>query len=274
MRSVPVRPILLGLPVLVLTLAFGAYAGQRSMLFRAAAFDPVPAMWAADAFSVVRYPTVDGIEIAGWYVPPSRADAPVVLYFPGCQGHLGVQSAKLMRLVADGTGVLMAGYRGYAHNPGRPSETGLRQDAAAAAAFLMTQGIDPARTVVWGYSLGTALATGVAAAADGYAGLVLEAPFRSIPAVVASHARWGFAPLIWDRFDTEALLPRVNAPVLILHGTADRVIPWQQGEALSRIARRADLVLVNGGGHADLPDFGTGTVVARFVVRATRGDAG
>lgn len=262
--------MLLAVPLAVLTLAAGAWAGQRSMLFRAAAFDPVPALWQAETFEVVRYATDDGLEIAGWYAAPTRPGSPVILYFPGCRGHLGHQAAKLRAFVAEGAGVLMAGYRGYARNAGRPSETGLRRDAAAAAAFLRARGVEPSRTVVWGYSLGSSVATGVATA-GGFAGLVLEAPFLSVPAVVASHARIGLGPLIRDRFDTRALIPRVDAPVLVLHGTADAVIPWSHGEALSRIAPVASFVPLAGGGHDDLAAFGAGALVADFVRRMVPG---
>lgn len=258
--------MLLELPLAVLAIAAGAWAGQRSVLFRAAAFDPVPALWQAERFEVVRYSTDDGLAIAGWYAAPTRPGAPVILYFPGCQGHLGRQSAKLRAFVADGAGVLMAGYRGYARNPGRASEAGLRHDGAAAAAFLRARGVAPSRTVLWGYSLGSSLATGVATG-GGFAGLVLEASFLSVPAVVASHAPIGLGPLVRDRFDTRALIPRVDAPVLVLHGTADAVIPWRQGETLSRIAPAGSFVALAGGGHDDLEAFGAGPVVADFVRR-------
>ncbi|HZH26253.1 MAG TPA: alpha/beta hydrolase [Azospirillaceae bacterium] len=257
----------IGLPAGLLAAFVAAYAGQRSFIYRAVDFVAEPSLWQAGDLSVVRYRTADGLELAGWYAPPGDPAKPTILYFSGREGHLGLQAAKLRRFLDEGYGVMMAGYRGYAGNPGRPSELGLHTDAAAAAAFLAAQGIAADRTLVWGYSLGTAMATRVAAAAR-FAGLVLEAPFESIPAVVQAHARWTFGPLIWDRFNTRAVIAEVASPILILHGSHDRVIPWTHGVALSRAAGdRAELVLLPGAGHGDTQDFGALDHVADFLGR-------
>jgi pimeloyl-ACP methyl ester carboxylesterase len=120
-------------------------------------------------------------------------------------------------------------------------------------ALLRERGHVPAaRTVLFGQSLGTGVASALAARGAG-ARVVLMTPFRSIPAVASG--LFPFLPvgmLIRDRFDTEARAPHITVPALVIHGTRDEVIPFAHGEALSRVLPQATLLRVEGGHHNDL----------------------
>jgi hypothetical protein len=172
-----------------------------------------------------------------------------VVYFHGNGGSLAGAAAETAQYAAAGYGVLLVEYRGYGGNPGAPSEQGLYQDGRAAMAFLRAQGIAPARTIIVGHSLGTGTATQMAQE-FGPAALILLAPFTSIPDAAAAAmpyvpARW----LVSDRFDNLAKLPALTMPVLILHGTADSVVPFALGERLAKAAPTATFRAVPGAEH-------------------------
>lgn len=154
-------------------------------------------------------------------------------------------------LAARGLGVLLVEYRGYGPSTESPTEQGLYLDAKAALDSLAKDGILADQIVLSGTSLGTGVAAEMAAQGRG-AALVLIAPYTSIPRVADRFLP--FLPtnsIIADHFDTLEKAPRIHVPVLILHGDADEVIPYEMGKEL---AARLDahLVTVPGGHHNDL----------------------
>ncbi|MBM2577580.1 alpha/beta hydrolase [Jannaschia sp. Os4] len=193
----------------------------------------------------VEVPGPDG-PLRGWWRPPDAGRETIVVF----HGNGGFQWPKMIPWARRGHGVLLVAYRGYAGNAGAPSEAGLLDDARAALAFAAAQGVPETRTVLYGESLGTGVATRMAAEGD-WRALVLDAPYTSIPDRAAEI--YGIFPvraMIRTRFETRAVLPEVEAPVLILHGTADRVIPVAHGRALLAVAGEPkDGVWVEGGTH-------------------------
>ena len=164
-------------------------------------------------------------------------------------------------------------YRGYGGNPGRPSELGLMSDARAALAFLDAAGVPPAETVLYGELLGSTVAVAIAAerAVGGQpvAALVLEAPLSSVSDVAAYHYPW--MPVRWllkDRFEAAARIADVGAPVLIVHGDADEIVPIRYGRALFEAAQEPkEAAWIPGGGHEDLAQFGLSRIVLDFLDR-------
>lgn len=145
--------------------------------------------------------------------------------------------------------MLLVEYRGYAGNPGSPSELELYRDGRAALAWLPQRGIAPGCVVVVGNSIGSRVATEVAAGAT-VAGLVLVSGFTGLPGVVVPLYPWlPVRMLLRDRFDSRAKIARVNAPILLLHGTADSLIPARHSIALAGAARDTRLALVPGARH-------------------------
>ena len=213
--------------------------------------------------------TADGEKVIVWHVP-ARPGHPVVLYFHGNGDFLAGFFGRFRDVIADGTGIVVLSYRGYAGSSGRPSERGLLLDAAAAYAFT-TARYSADSIVVWGFSLGTGVA--VALAAEQRIGrLILEAPFTSTADVAAS-AFW-FAPvrlLMLDQFRSDERIARVTVPLLIMHGSNDLAIPIRFGLALFALAREPkQFVRFPGGGHENLGSFGA-IETARQFINAAKG---
>jgi fermentation-respiration switch protein FrsA (DUF1100 family) len=202
--------------------------------------------------------TADGERVIAWHLPP-RAEQPVVLYFHGNGASLRWRLERFRALTADGTGLVALSYRGYGGSSGSPSEAGFIADGLAAYAFAAAR-YAPQRIIVWGESLGSGVA--VAVAAEKPVGhVVLESPFTS--AVDIGAERYWFVPvrlLMKDQFRSDLRIGKVTAPVLVLHGDRDRVVPFALGERLyGMITAPKRFVRFPGLGHNDL---GAGSVVA------------
>ena len=173
--------------------------------------------------SEVPLTTADGVQIRVWHVPP-KSDKPVILYFHGNGGALNYRVERFRQLIAAGIGSVGVEYRGYGGLPGSPSERGLIRDAEAAYAFAVAH-YPAQQIVVWGESLGSAVA--VALAAEKPVGrVILEAPFTS--ALAVAERRYWYLPvrlLMKDQFRSDQRIKQVTAPLLILHGMHDRVVP-------------------------------------------------
>jgi fermentation-respiration switch protein FrsA (DUF1100 family) len=161
-----------------------------------------------------------------------------------------------------GVSVLLSEYRGYGGIPGNPTYESATADARGALEFARTT-LRPARIVLFGHSLGTAVATDVADAMrpDAPAALVLQSPFTSAREMAA---RMLIPPIpwLWRRisrvhYDTRAIVARLECPVWVAHGTRDVVIPVRMGREVFAAARHpADLLIVDGAGHNDVADVG------------------
>jgi len=227
-----------------LAMLLALFVMQRSLLFPA----PPDVAGKPGGFSAVRLQTEDGIRLAAAWRQGSAAK-PTILFFHGNGDSLSGAEVATRTIAGAGYGVLLAEYRGYAGNPGSPSEQGLYRDGRAALAWLEERGIAPGCVVVVGNSIGTGVATEIAARAP-VAGLVLVSGFTSLPDVIAPLYRWlPVRMLLRDRFDNRSKIASVKAPILLLHGTADTLIPARHSVALSRAARNTRLALVPGAGH-------------------------
>ena len=195
--------------------------------------------------------TADGERVIVWHVPP-REGQPVFLYFHGNGGSLRWRGERFRALIADGSGLVALSYRGYGGSNGRPTETGLVEDAAAAYAFAVAR-YPAERIVLWGESLGSAVALAIAAEKP-VGHLVLEAPFTSAADVGARHYR--FVPVRFfmkDQFRSDLRAGKVTAPVLVVHGENDTVVPITLGERLYDLLQAPKrFVRVAGVGHNDL----------------------
>lgn len=262
------------------TVAAVTYAGlvallfvfQRSLLYHPAATLPTPAASGVAEMQVVSLRTEDSLDLKSWYAPPAAADGPVVLYLCGNAGHIGYRAFKVRHLLDTGFGTLLVSYRGFGGNPGRPTEDGLRADARAALRFLAGEGIAPATVVLYGESLGTGVAVGLAAEqaeTAPVAAVVLETPYTSIADVAARH--YPFVPARWlvkDRFDALSEIGAIGAPLLVFHAEDDRVIPVDLARRLFEAAiEPKEARWFAGGGHEGLFDAGAADVVVDFIRR-------
>lgn len=226
------KQILLTVVFCYVLVLLGAFLFQRRMTYFPDPERPVPAAYGVPGMKVVTYPSQDGLNLTSWYAPASREGAPVLLFFQGNAGHYGHRAPKAEPYMRRGFGVLLAGYRGYGGNPGRPAEAGFYKDAGAAYDWLMKQGIGADRIVLYGESLGSGVAVDLAAQRP-VGAVILEAPFTSIPDVGQRH--YWYLPVKWlmrDRFDSLSKIARVKAPVLVMHSDRDPVVPVEFSKKL------------------------------------------
>jgi uncharacterized protein len=245
----------------------GLYAFQRRLLYRPRCARPALDGLAVLGVDEVELVTADGLSLLSWYLPPPPG-RPVIAYFHGNGGNIGYRAERLRRFAQAGYGVLLAEYRGYGGNPGRPCERGLFTDGEAALDFLADCGVGPARIVLWGESLGSGVAVYLAANRK-ISGLVLEAPFTSVAA--AAQHQYPFIParyLVHDRFDSLSRIGRVTAPLLILHGERDRVVPVRHGRTLFAAATAPkESWFSPAASHETLAHFGALEVAVSFIER-------
>lgn len=206
-----------------------------------------------EGVSAVSFPTGDGLRLNGWFV--SRTDAPdfTVIVFNGNAGNRSYRAPLADVFARANLAVLLFDYRGFGGNPGTPTESGLRADARAARDYVRSRSdVDRRRIVYFGESLGTAVATELAVD-DPPAALVLRSPFTSLTDIGGHHyprlpVRW----LLRDRYDTIARIARVRAPVLLIGGDHDRIVPLEQTRRLYDAARDPkSLLIIKGADHND-----------------------
>ena len=229
-----------------------------------------PDRFAAGAADVaeVRYRSGDGLDLLAWSLAPVPAGGFTVLYLHGNAGNIGGRGGRIARFRKLGCGVLMPEYRGYGGNPGEPTEAGLYADSVGAYTYLRAQGVDPARILVWGESLGTGLAT-MLAAEHPAAALLLESPYTSMADIARD--RYPFVPvdlLLQDRLDALSRIAAVRAPVLVMQGGRDTIVPPAMGKRILAAATAPkELWHVAESGHNDLADHGAVEAAAAFVAR-------
>ncbi|MCA8932178.1 MAG: alpha/beta fold hydrolase [Rhodospirillaceae bacterium] len=232
---------------------------QRSLIYFPSAERPELSRAGPPGAREVAYTTADGVALYAWY-RPAEEGRPTIVLLHGNAGHIGHRVSKAAPLVAAGYGVLLVEYRGYGGNPGRPTEEGLVADSRAALDWLGGEGVPPERTVLYGESLGTGLAVRLATEYP-VAGVVLEAPYTAV--VDVARSRFWFLPVNWlmqDRFESLTRLGDVAAPILVLHGTADGVIPVAHGRRMAAAAG-ATFHEIPAAGHMDLYDFGADRLI-------------
>ena len=262
-----VRPLLIlgGIIGIFYIIAVAAlYGEQRSMLYAGAGVKcptEIP-----QGYRVAQIATSDGERISGLYRPATSGHK-TILFFHGNADTARTGVDLFKPLTAGGDGAFLVEYRGYCGNSGSPDEQGLYRDGEAAVQWLGKAGVDPSQLIVAGYSLGTGVATKVAADHQP-AAVILIAAYTSIADVGADHFAWAPVRLLTrDRFASIDRIARINAPILLLHGADDTLVLVGQARALAKRARKATLEIVPGEGHMvgfspDLPPL-----IARWAVQ-------
>jgi fermentation-respiration switch protein FrsA (DUF1100 family) len=197
--------------------------------------------------------TDDGERLEAFHVLGTDARGRLALYFHGNGGNVAQRLPELRELAAQGVDVLGLGYRGYGASSGRPSEAGIRRDGRAALAFATRElGYDQRKIFVVGRSLGSVVAIEAAAGRE-LAGVVLVTPLTCGREFVRARGLGLLSWLAAGTFDNLEGCERLKAPVLVLHGTADEVVPFPMGERLYALAPEPKrLVAIPGGRHDDL----------------------
>jgi fermentation-respiration switch protein FrsA (DUF1100 family) len=238
------------------------WAFQRRLLYFPSRGTVPPAASVLPGAEEVVLDTADGLRLAGWFVPahpggePSEGPGgagPAVLVCNGNGGDRSMRAPLAAALARMGLHVLLFDYRGYGGNPGHPSGDGLAADARAAFDHLTARPeVDPARVVYLGESLGAAVALRLATERPP-AALVLRSPFASLAEVGRRH--YPLVPvslLLRDRYDSAALAGRLAAPLLVVAGGGDRIIPAGHSRRLLAAAPEPKrLVVLDGADHND-----------------------
>lgn len=256
-----------GLAVVAVVVLMLATLQRRLVYFP----DPSPVPPAAEVIDGARDVTLqtsDGLELGAWFVP-ARAGANLglaVLLAPGNGGNRAGRAGLASELSRRGLAVLVLDYRGYGGNPGSPSEEGLAADALAGALALEELGYPPTRTIYFGESLGTGVVAALHDDRPG-AGLILRSPFTDLADVGAHHYPWlPVRMVLRDRFPVIDVISRTAAPVTVIYGDRDSIVP----SALSaRVADSApnlvERLVLEGADHNDPVMFGP--AVAEAVLR-------
>lgn len=203
--------------------------------------------------------TADGVRIHAWFVPGNaNEDRPALIFFHGNAGNISHRVFNLELLHRHlGLPVLIVSYRGYGQSEGKASESGLYHDARAAQRWLVDKGFPSERQVFFGRSLGAAVALQLALE-QRPAGLILESPFTSVAAMGRHHYKILYPLLGWlvdARFDNLTKISDLRAPLMIIHGRRDTIVPPFMAEKLfSRAAEPKQLVWLNHAGHNDTLD--------------------
>jgi len=259
-RSVAVIAATLVLAYLGLVAAL--YAEQGKLLFPAdqgaldAAAAGVPGLRAVTLHT-------DGLALTAWY-KPAPPGAPTVLYLHGNSGSLMTRLGRVRLFDGLGWGEMFLEYPGYGGNPGRPSQDGFDAAARAALAYLGAQGVPAGKTILYSESLGTGVAVRLATEAP-VGAVVLDSPYTSIAAV--AQERYWYVPaalLIRNPFPLRALIADIHAPLLIMQGGQDQVVPPPMGVADFDAAVQPKQFWRNPTAHHDdvLESGGTAVMVA------------
>jgi len=197
-----------------------------------------------------------------WWLPHPDAQAPTLLYLHGTFRNLFQNLPKIDALREAGFAIVAVDYRGWGEStPIVPSEESIYADARLAWQELQKREPNACRRVIYGHSLGGAVAVELASQlkfGTDYAALILESTFTSLPEVSAAAGFWGQlgAMLTTLRFDSRSKIGNVDAPILMLHGEQDHTVPVDLGRQL-RDAAAADTrwVEIPGGSHSRLHSY-------------------
>lgn len=203
-------------------------------------------------YGEVRIPSTDSVQLVGWIVPSADTSTLWLLYLHGNAGNVGMRGyvehyAQLHKL---GLNILTVDYRGYGESSGNPTEQGIYDDARAGYEYLRSaQHVPPERIVVYGYSLGSAIAVDLVSKVPS-AGLIVEGSFTSIPDVGQEH--YPYLPVRMvarSRFASSVKIGSITGPKLFIHARDDHTIPIRFGRELFDFAPEPKTFLEVKGGH-------------------------
>jgi pimeloyl-ACP methyl ester carboxylesterase len=199
-------------------------------------------------------------QIHGWWIPVTSASQGVVLYLHGNGANIGANVAQAARFHQLGLSVFLIDYRGYGRSDGGfPNETKVYQDAERAWAYLVEERkVTPQQILLYGHSLGGAIAIQLAVHHPDAAGLIVQSSFTAIRDMVYRTTPFGFLPVDWiltQKFDSLAKVTQIKMPVLFIHGTADREVPADMSQTLYQAAPNPkELWLVPDAAHNNVAD--------------------
>lgn len=242
---------------------------QRSFVYHTAPAWLEPKDYGLAQAEAASQTMADGVTLRGWRIPPTRDDAPIYLYFHGNADGLNERATRFAYLASTGAGVLAFSYRGYGGSGGAPTEALLHSDAREIYAAL-SKSYPEKRIILFGESLGTGVALELATHVKP-AGIILDSPYYSV--VERAHASYPWLPvslLLQDQFRSDLFIRNVDAPILILHGTQDELIPLSDSERLTALGKPGQVrrELYDGQPHVVPLNKGPMPDILEFVAKA------
>ena len=250
--------------------ALGMYVFQRKLQYHAENKGLTPESVGIIGASVETLATTDGEKIILWYAPAKPGMA-TILYFQGNAGEIGDRPLRFNYYHSRGFGVAYLSYRGFGGSSGSPNEAGFISDANAAYDWLIAKGVGPGRIALLGESLGSGVAVQLAAKRE-VGAVALEAPYTSTVEVAAKIYWWlPVHALMKDQFKSIDFIAAVVAPLLIIHGEDDGLIPVDFGKRLFAAANQPkELDVVPGYGHDVLFEESTWAREVEFFARVIK----
>ena len=184
----------------------------------------------------VKIKTKDNIELLGWYHKKNSKNYKTILFLHGNTGSLENRIHKINHFENMNINFLIIAWRGFSGNKGNPTEKGLYEDAESAINWMKSEGIETNDIIVYGESLGTGVATEIAQNSN-FAGVILESPFTSM--IDAAKNKYPFFPirfLLKDKYESDKKIKNIKSPLLIMHGEADKIVPFWMGKKMYDIA--------------------------------------
>ena len=251
-----------------------AYFGNRSFMYFPDPTRVAPVEVGLNGVREIEIAVADGTTLTAWHAP-AKDDKPTILYFHGNGANAANRAPRIQKIRERGFGVFYLNNRGYGGSGGRPTEKDNITDAIAAYDHLIGLGMPAGKIVAYGESLGSGQAVRLGAARP-VAAVVLEAPLTSTIDVARSTYFWlPLGLLITDKYDNERNIRLVKAPVLVLHGAQDAVIPVEMGWRVYRAANEPKRIeLFPQGTHDDLFDQGAWEKTQAFVDSHVRAQIG
>jgi fermentation-respiration switch protein FrsA (DUF1100 family) len=251
--------LVLGLAGLYVAISILLWAFQERITFPAPR-DPLPDPHAVLGYGErIELQMRDGTRLRGWYLPARTAKDPsaALLWFYGNGETVGAIWPVIRDFRPPGAALLVIDYPGYGASGGRATEAGVYEAGDQAYdALAKRPDVDAQRIYVYGRSLGSAVATHVAAT-HSVAGLILESPFTSARDMASRHYRIVPRFLVRLQLDNLARIQRLRCPILIFHGTQDMLVPIEMGRRLAAAASGpVEFVMIEGAGHNDTYDLG------------------
>lgn len=244
------------------------YVFQRRLLFMPNAVGVTPADVGLLGVNEETLVTPDNQRLIMWWSAP-RPGAPVIVYFTGNGGNAANRAERIRLFQSAGFGALILNYRGYGGSTGEPSEAAFFNDGKLVVDYVVQKKSVPLdRIVLFGESLGTGVAVEVATQ-RAVGGVILDSPFTSIADVAqARYPLFPVRPLMWDQFDSLSRIKSVDAPLLVIHGDRDTVVPYRFGKELFDAAHEPkQLVTLHGLGHTAPLSAGGWAAIKPFVDR-------
>jgi len=199
----------------------------------------------------INFTTGDSVPLHGWFIPADSARG-TLLFCHGNAGNISNRLESIRQFVEIGLNVFIFDYRGYGQSKGQLSEKGTYLDAEAAWDYLVNnKNIDPETIVIFGRSLGGAVAVNLATV-KAYRALIVESSFTSMPDIAANNFPW--LPARWlcrYKYNSYKKIPTIKRPILIIHSPDDDLIPYKHGQKLFERANQPKRFLKISGLHND-----------------------